>query len=88
MGSILVIRSFSLKEVEKRVIREVLDKVGFNKSAAARKLGISYNTLLFKIRRYGIKDPVAPLRREVRNIKRYMKKIASDLSRVDRALTR
>ena len=86
MGSMLVIRSFRLKEIEKRVIIKVLERVDFNKSAAARKLGISYNTLAFKIRRYGIKDPMAPLRREVRNIKRYIKKIASNLSRIDRVL--
>ena len=86
MGSTLVIRSFNLKEIEKKAIREVLDRVDFNKSTAARKLGISYNTLVFKIRRYGIKDPVAPLRKEVHNIKRHIKKIAFNLSQLDRAL--
>jgi two-component system response regulator HydG len=45
----------SLRESERRSIQEALDQTGWNKSAAARRLGISRPTLHKKIREFGLK---------------------------------
>jgi two-component system, NtrC family, response regulator AtoC len=45
---------FSHDEAEKENIRQVLLATEFNKSKAAKKLGISRNTLLSKIKKYGL----------------------------------
>ena len=42
-----------LEEVERRAIEETLRETGDNKSAAARKLGITRATLHKKLRKYG-----------------------------------
>lgn len=46
---------FGLKEMEREMIRTVLDNCGGNKSLAAQKLGISRKTLYEKMARYGIR---------------------------------
>jgi DNA-binding NtrC family response regulator/tetratricopeptide (TPR) repeat protein len=43
-----------VRDLEKRAIRETLSRCSWNRSAAAREIGISYPTLLKKIREYGI----------------------------------
>jgi len=43
-------------EAERRVIKEVLDNVRWNRMEAARQLQISYKALLYKIRMYGLGD--------------------------------
>lgn len=43
-----------IEEIERRAIRQALDKTGGNKSAAARLLGISRNGLALKMERLGI----------------------------------
>jgi len=48
--------AFSLKEVEKRHILKVLRESRWQKSLAARRLGISKPTLYAKIREYDLKD--------------------------------
>ncbi|MBN2565339.1 MAG: sigma 54-interacting transcriptional regulator [Candidatus Eisenbacteria bacterium] len=57
-GPILVAKGMSLREivedVEKRAIRQVLDEQGWNKSRAARILGLSRQGLIKKISRFGI----------------------------------
>ena len=45
-------KSMSLAEVEKAYILSVLDKHGGNKKAAASELGIGYNTLWRKLKKY------------------------------------
>jgi transcriptional regulator with GAF, ATPase, and Fis domain len=42
----------AVHEAERRVIKEVLDLVRWNRVEAARRLGISYKALLYKIRAY------------------------------------
>ncbi len=46
----------SLEDLEKRHIKAVLQETGFNKSAAARRLGIARKTLREKIDKYHIKE--------------------------------
>jgi DNA-binding NtrC family response regulator len=45
-----------IRELEKRAISDTLARCSWNRSAAAREMGISYPTLLKKIRDYGITD--------------------------------
>jgi DNA-binding NtrC family response regulator/tetratricopeptide (TPR) repeat protein len=45
-----------VRELEKRAISETLSRCSWNRSAAAREMGISYPTLLKKIRQYGITE--------------------------------
>ena len=44
----------TLKELEKRAIKQAIDQLGNNLSKVAKSLGISRNTLYEKLRRYGI----------------------------------
>ena len=44
-------------EFERRVIEHALSRSGWNRSRAARELGISRPRLLRKIERYGIREP-------------------------------
>ncbi len=46
--------SFTLRDMEREVIRSTLEKTGNNKSQAARKLGVARQTLLNKIKEYGL----------------------------------
>ena len=45
-----------IRELEKRAIGDTLNRCSWNRSAAAREMGISYPTLLKKIRDYGITE--------------------------------
>jgi DNA-binding NtrC family response regulator len=45
---------FTLRDMEREVIRTTLIKTGNNKSRAAKKLGVSRQTLLNKIKEYGL----------------------------------
>jgi DNA-binding NtrC family response regulator/tetratricopeptide (TPR) repeat protein len=45
-------------DLERRLIREALDRHDWNRSAAARDLGISYPSLLSKIRLFDLNPPV------------------------------
>ena len=49
----------SLKEQEKRCLREALERHGWRRMATARELGIDKNTLRRKIKRFGLTPPVA-----------------------------
>ena len=44
----------TLRDMEREVIRMTLDKTGNNKSLTAKKLGIARQTLLNKLKEYGI----------------------------------
>lgn len=46
----------TIAEHESELLKRVLDECGWNKKEAARRLGISRNTLYNKIRKYGIKQ--------------------------------
>ena len=47
----------TMETMEQVHIRKVLEQCQWNRSRAARELGIGYNTLWRKIKRYGIKQP-------------------------------
>lgn len=47
-------------ETEAREIRRVLEEEGWNRTAAASRLGISYKALLYKMKQYGLGRPGAP----------------------------
>jgi two-component system response regulator HydG len=47
----------SIKANEARLLQETLEACGWNKRQAARKLGISRNTLYRKLRKYRIQTP-------------------------------
>jgi len=47
-------------DAESVVIREALDKRGWNRKATAADLQISYEALLYKIKQYGIVPPLGP----------------------------
>jgi two-component system, NtrC family, response regulator AtoC len=50
---------------ESRLIREALDRSGWNRRHAAMQLGISYRSLLYKIQNYQLADTRPPLRLHV-----------------------
>jgi len=52
-------RLATMAEREQELLKETLEKCGWNKKEAARHLGISRNTLYQKIKRYGIMKPTA-----------------------------
>jgi DNA-binding NtrC family response regulator len=45
------------REAERKALMEVLDRVGWNRTQAARILKVSYKTLLTKISGYGLTPP-------------------------------
>lgn len=55
--SLKKIKKKALDRVEKEVITYVLEKMGWNRSKAAKILNISYKTLLYKIKDLGIEPP-------------------------------
>ena len=46
-----------LDNVERKAILEALDKTGFNRTAAARLLGITFRQLRYRMQRLGIREP-------------------------------
>jgi len=54
----VAISNLSLKEQEKRLLQEALERHGWRRMATARELGIDKNTLRRKIKRYGLAPPV------------------------------
>jgi transcriptional regulator with PAS, ATPase and Fis domain len=56
--SLKKIKKLASDRVEKEVILFVLDKVGWNRSRAAKILKISYKTLLYKMNEFNIHPPV------------------------------
>jgi PAS domain S-box-containing protein len=55
--SVLLPVGLTLKEVEKKAIREALDRNQWKRVVTARELGIDKNTLRRKIKRFGIVEP-------------------------------
>ena len=51
---------FAYGEYERRIVAHALERAGWNRSRAARELGISRPRLLRKISRYGLAEPRAP----------------------------
>jgi len=45
-----------LGQIEKRIIKKILEEVNYNKSEAAKILKIPRATLYYKMEKYGIKD--------------------------------
>ena len=56
--SLKKIKKLASDKVEKEVITFVLDKVGWNRSKAAKILKVSYKTLLYKMSEFGVHPPV------------------------------
>jgi DNA-binding NtrC family response regulator len=52
-------------QAESRLIKDALDRNGWNRRHAALQLGISYRSLLYKIQTYQLADNRAPLRLQV-----------------------
>jgi len=48
----------TMSEHETKLLRETMEKCGWNKKEAARRLGISRSTLYEKLKRYGITKPL------------------------------
>ena len=48
-----------LDKVEREAILAALAKTGFNRTAAAKLLGLTFRTLRYRMQRLGIKDPEA-----------------------------
>ena len=48
------------EEYERRIVEHALARAGWNRSRAARELGISRPRLLRKIARYGLREPPRP----------------------------
>lgn len=46
-----------LDRVEKKALLEALEQTGFNRTAAARLLGLTFRTMRYRMERLGIKDP-------------------------------
>jgi transcriptional regulator with PAS, ATPase and Fis domain len=44
----------SLEDVEKDLIRQALDKSNYNKTQAAKLLNISYDTLRYQVKKFGL----------------------------------
>jgi two-component system response regulator AtoC len=44
----------SLEEVEKDLIRQALEKSNYNKTLAAKLLDITYDTLRYQVKKYGL----------------------------------
>jgi DNA-binding NtrC family response regulator len=53
-GADVALESFNLEEVEKTVIKRVLDRHGGNISRSAQELGLTRTSLYRRIQRYGI----------------------------------
>lgn len=56
--SLKKIKKLAADKVEKQVITFVLEKVGWNRSKAAKILKISYKTLLYKMNEFAVSPPV------------------------------
>ncbi|MEO5657777.1 MAG: sigma-54 dependent transcriptional regulator, partial [Nitrospiria bacterium] len=59
-GTLRDVSGAAVRMVETRMIRKVLKGTGGNKSRASQLLGVSYKTLLTKIKEYGIERPGLP----------------------------
>lgn len=46
----------SLEELEKDLIRQALEKAGFNKTLAAKRLNITYDSLRYQIKKFGLEQ--------------------------------
>ena len=46
-----------LDRVEKQALLEALQQTGFNRTAAAKLLGLTFRTIRYRMERLGIKDP-------------------------------
>jgi DNA-binding NtrC family response regulator len=57
--SLKKIKKLASDKVEKEVIIFVLEKVGWNRSKAAKILKVSYKTLLYKMSEFNVNPPVS-----------------------------
>jgi two-component system response regulator PilR (NtrC family) len=49
-----------LERIERQAILDVLAKTGFNRTAAAKLLGLTFRTLRYRMQRLGIREPADP----------------------------
>jgi transcriptional regulator with GAF, ATPase, and Fis domain len=54
----------TLEEIEMRCILQAMTKTGFNRTRAARLLGVTRRTLGYRIAKYGLEEQIATLRRK------------------------
>ena len=52
----------TLEEIEMRCILQAMTKTGFNRTRAARLLGVTRRTLGYRIAKYGLEQEIATLR--------------------------
>lgn len=67
IGLVLPSKGISLREIEKEVFREALRKNDWNRTRAARYLGVTRDTLNYRLRKYGL-DRVKALRRALDHV--------------------
>ena len=48
-----------LDRIERDAIMAALEKTGYNRTAAARQLGITFRSLRYRMQRLGIREPDA-----------------------------
>jgi two-component system response regulator PilR (NtrC family) len=51
-----------MNRIERQVILEALAKTGFNRTAAARLLGVTFRSLRYRIERLGIEETMPEVR--------------------------
>jgi DNA-binding NtrC family response regulator len=57
----------TIADVEKAAIENALAAVGGNQTKAAKRLGLSRRALIYKMEKYGLKEPPASRRKDGAN---------------------
>ncbi len=59
LNGVSIKSSITFEEAEKKLICEALEKTGWNKSKAAKRLDIPRHVLIYRLKKYGIQDPIS-----------------------------
>ena len=79
-----------IKEMEKLTIEASLARTNFNKTKAAKELGISRKQLIVKVKEYQIRDSSAnykQLRQAVTQLRAAVRQLHKQLATIERCLT-
>ena len=79
-----------IKEMEKLIVEASLARTDFNKTKAARELGISRKQLIYKIKEYQIPDFSAnykQLRQAARQLRAAVMQLRKQLAKIERRLS-